>query len=115
MKKKILAASVFTAHVLLPGGMVFAQIEEPDVKIKSCADETCLSESIKAVGNWLLGIAGLVAVVFLVIGGIRYIVSAGNPTQTEGAKKTIIYALVGLAVIVLALVLVNVVLGVLSK
>ncbi|MDO8507010.1 MAG: pilin [bacterium] len=114
MKKKILTTSVFIAHVLLPAG-AFADVQNVDVTIKDCSSETCLSDTIKAIGNWLLGIAGLVAVVFLVIGGIRYIVSAGNPTQTEGAKKTIIFALVGLAIIVLSLVLINVVLGVLNK
>jgi hypothetical protein len=35
-------------------------------------------------------------VIFIIVGGIRYITSAGNPKAIEGAKKTLIYAVGGL-------------------
>jgi hypothetical protein len=41
-------------------------------------------------------ISGTVAVIFIIVGGIRYITSAGNPKAIEGAKKTLIYAVGGL-------------------
>ena len=59
--------------------------------------------------NWLLGIAFIVAVLFLVIGGFRYIMSAGNEEQAEAGKKTIINALIGVVVIILSYVIVQVV------
>jgi NADH:ubiquinone oxidoreductase subunit 6 (subunit J) len=55
--------------------------------------------------------AGAVAVLFLIIGGFRYVVSAGNPDQVEGAKKTILYAILGLIVIFVAYVLVTLLQG----
>lgn len=43
--------------------------------------------------------AGAVAVTFLILGGYRYITSQGNQDLVEKAKKTIIYALIGLIVV----------------
>lgn len=67
------------------------------------------------LANLILTIAGALVVVMVIIGGIRYIISAGNPQMVEGAKKTIIYALVGLAVIVLSAAILNTVNFVLNK
>jgi len=41
-------------------------------------------------------ISGIVAVIFIIVSGIRYITSAGNPKAREGAQKTLIYAIGGL-------------------
>lgn len=65
----------------------------------SCADPT---EVIKNTIEWAIGIAGLVAAVFVVYGGIAYITSAGDPSKLQKAKQTIIYALIGLAIVGLA-------------
>ena len=62
---------------------------------------------IIAVANAIIGIAAAVAVFFVVIGGINYLTSAGDPAKTEKGKKTIIYALIGLAICGLAYVIVN--------
>ncbi len=59
--------------------------------------------------NALLLFAGAIAVLFLIIGGFRYIISSGSPEQVEGAKKTILYALLGLIIIFIAYILVQVV------
>ena len=47
-------------------------------------------------------IAGSVALLVLVIGGFRYIISRGDPSATAQAKNTIIYGLIGLVVVVVA-------------
>lgn len=53
---------------------------------------------LKAVLNFM----ALIAVVFIVIAGIRLVVSQGEDEQKDKAKKTIIYVIVGLIVILLA-------------
>lgn len=50
----------------------------------------------------LLRIAGLVAVVFVLIGGIKYMTSQGEPGETAKAKDTIINALIGLVIAIIA-------------
>jgi hypothetical protein len=51
----------------------------------------------------ILGIiAGVTSVIFLILGGINYITSEGDPAKLKGAKSTITYAIAGLAVSILA-------------
>ena len=57
---------------------------------------------IAAVIEILLRIAGLAAVVLVVYGGIQYTTSQGEPDKTSKARTTIINALTGLAIAVLA-------------
>lgn len=75
------------------------------------AGEADFGRILNTIINGLLLFAGAVAVLFLIIGGFRYVVSAGNPDQVEGAKKTILYAILGLIIIFIAFVLVQVLLG----
>jgi len=62
------------------------------------------------VVNLLLFLVGAISVIMLIIGGIRYIVSAGDQNQVTGAKNTILYAVVGIVVAVIAYGIVNFVL-----
>lgn len=57
--------------------------------------------------NILLTVIGLISVVMIIIGGIRYAVSGGDSNAVTGAKNTILYAIVGLAVAFVAYALVN--------
>ena len=52
--------------------------------------------------QWAIGIAGAVAAIFVLYGGISYTTSAGDPGKLQKAKQTIIYALIGLAIVALA-------------
>ena len=65
----------------------------------------------KTITNVLLFIIGAVAVIMLIIGGIRYTVSGGDSGSVTSAKNTILYAVVGLIVAILAFAIINFVLG----
>ena len=52
--------------------------------------------------QWVIGISGVVAAIFLIIGGISYITSAGDSNKLQKAKSTIMYALIGLVIVALA-------------
>lgn len=54
----------------------------------------------------LLSIVGLLAIIMLVVGGIMYMTSAGDETSAGTAKKTITYAIIGLVVALVSLVIV---------
>lgn len=69
-----------------------------------------LMPKIKTIVNVLLFVLGAVAVIMIVIGGIRYVVSGGESSAVTGAKNTILYAVIGLVVAVLAYAIVNFVL-----
>lgn len=59
------------------------------------------------ISRVLLFIVGAVAVIMIVIGGLRYVISGGDASQVQAAKNTILYALVGIIVAILAYAAVN--------
>lgn len=66
-----------------------------------------LPEAIQIIVNTLLFIVGVAAVIMLIIGGMRYVFSGGNPQNTKAAKDTILYAVIGIVVALLAYAIVN--------
>ncbi len=52
--------------------------------------------------EWVIGIAGIVSVAFVVYGGIMYVTSAGDTGKLKKAKDMIVYALIGLVIVALA-------------
>lgn len=73
----------------------------------SSANTDDLKALIKTIVNVLLFILGAIAVIMIIIGGIRYTTSNGDAQQVKGAKDTIMYAVVGLVIAVLAYAIVN--------
>ncbi len=69
------------------------------------------SELITSVTNWVLGITGAIAVLFIIYGGFRYITASGNQTQMEQAKNILIKAIIGLVIVLVAYVIVTAVVG----
>ena len=67
--------------------------------------------AIKDIVNVLLTLAAIIAVIFVIIGGVRYITSQGDEDAALLAKNTIIYAILGVIVIALSAVIVNFLLG----
>lgn len=65
---------------------------------------------LQTILGTILFIASILSVVFVMIGGYKYMTSNGNATNTKSAKDTITYALIGLAVSILAQVMVGFVL-----
>ena len=55
-----------------------------------------------AVVDMLLYLAGIIAVVSIIIAGISYITAAGNPETITSARKRIVNALIGLAIVIIA-------------
>jgi hypothetical protein len=66
-----------------------------------------IQEVVKALIDVAFSAAGLVAVIYLIIGGFRYTTSSGNAEAIEGAKATIINAIIGLIVVFISFLLVN--------
>lgn len=66
-----------------------------------------LGEQIETVVNVLLFVLGAIAVIMIVIGGIRYATSNGDSGSIKTAKDTILYAVIGLIVAIMAYAIVN--------
>lgn len=61
----------------------------------------------QGISNTLIFIIGAISVVMLIIGGIRFVVSAGDANGVTAARNTILYAVIGIVVALLAFALVN--------
>jgi glucose uptake protein GlcU len=70
---------------------------------------------MKKVFTLLLGISGAIAVLFVLLGGFQYMTSAGNEKQAETGKNNVMYAIIGLVVVILAYTIVNVVVRLVTK
>lgn len=64
----------------------------------------------KTLANLLIFLTGAVGVIMVIVGGLRYVTSQGNPSAVEGAKNTILYAVIGMIIAVMAFAIVNFVL-----
>jgi magnesium-transporting ATPase (P-type) len=118
IQKKIAAGTALAAGELaLLSTSVFAAVN-PKTKVQEGvtaaggdpAATTSLNTLIQNVINVLLFIIGAIAVIMIIVGGIEYVTSAGDPAKTKKAKDTILYSIVGLVIALLAYAIVNFVL-----
>jgi ABC-type dipeptide/oligopeptide/nickel transport system permease subunit len=72
------------------------------------ASSSSLTGLILSIIKFLLFFSGIVAVLFLIIGGFLYMSSGGNEEQAEKGKKTITNFALGLAVIIMAYAIVTI-------
>lgn len=63
------------------------------------------------ITNTLLFILGAISVIMIIIGGLRYVISGGDSAAVSAAKNTILYAIVGVIVAILAYAVINFVIG----
>jgi len=68
-----------------------------------------IKEAIYKVGDWLLGLAGALAVVYLIWGGIQYI--TGGSKGAEAGKGIIINAIIGIIIILLTYAIISAIRG----
>lgn len=122
MKKKlpiaVVAAAVDVAIFAGTGRAACTDITSGAQAGADCAQgagqPTSLTVQIKNITNVLLLAVGIISVIMIIIGGIRYAVSGGDEGGTKAAKNTILGAVVGLVIALLAFAIVNFVLGVIK-
>ena len=105
--KKFLSTTTVGLLSLLPVSAL--AYTAPDVGIITTEPDTTAAAILNNVIGWILLLVGGVAVLFIIWGGIQYVTSSGNKDKAEQAKKTLLYAVIGLIIIVLADVIVSLV------
>jgi uncharacterized Tic20 family protein len=99
-------------------GAVDCNLNSPNIGVKTgkdCAKSDDQKGNIgnvfETITNVLLFIIGAVAVIMIILGGIRYTISNGDSNQITSAKNTILYGVIGIIVALLAYAIVNFVVG----
>lgn len=107
LNKKTLSGATVMAMLLT--SPVYAQLSTGLGATQGAADTGAgtIDSVVQNVINILLFIVGAGSVIMLIIGGIQYITSTGDQQRVANAKNTIIYAVVGVIVAILAYALVN--------
>lgn len=125
MKKilRVLSAVSLFAFLLVPV-VVSAAVIVPNATpsgiptyFGSCASQSGTPAVACLVGNVvsiLLAVIFFIAVVFLIIGGFRYVISQGNEEGVEKAKGTITNSIIGIVVVLLAWIIIRVIVGLLE-
>lgn len=115
----IICGMVIVAGVVNTGAAVAATLDTTNLEVVQC--DGCPTDLFgpngvfKTITNTILYIVGIIAVIMLIIGGIRYIVSGGDSKKVTDAKNTILYAIIGLIVCFLAFAIVNFVIAALPS
>lgn len=92
------------------GQLIEDVIECPEGTGLNCeVGQEGLAGMFRKVIEWALGIAFIVAVVILIYGGFKYIISAGNEESAKTGRQAIFNALIGIVIIVLSYVVVQIV------
>ena len=78
-------------------------------------NQKTIHETARDIINVVLSAISILAVIVIIIGGVQFSTSQGDPQKTQRAKNIILYALVGLLVALLAFAIVNFVLGSLTS
>jgi uncharacterized membrane protein len=122
--KKLLFALLASATLLVSGSLVaapaFAAPSDEANKKAVCEgvaltggscdedpDGSTVQGTITTVINVLSFVIGVVAVIMVIIGGLKYITSTGDSNSINGAKNTILYAIIGLVIVAVAQVIVQ--------
>lgn len=109
---------IFPVAVLALSLAVFpaaAQFDYPDTSGLGIAKGTKLKQPLIDIIDAFLGLSAVVAAAFVIYGGIKYMMSAGDEKGATAGKNAVIYAMIGLVVIGLAAVLVNFVISNIPK
>jgi len=113
MKKifeKVAIASILLSNSVASSFADLKQTQDPTSVTTGGPTTGSLVVLVRNGINWAIGLIALVAVVILIISGVKYITSNGDEKKVEEAQKGIINAIIGLVICFLAVLIVNFVL-----
>lgn len=103
----LLGVAVMTPTYVSADAVSDAQQGVNDIGGNDGGNAISLETRIKTIANILLFILGAIAVIMIIIGGIKYATSNGDSSSITSAKNTILYSVIGLIVALLAYAIVN--------
>ena len=82
------AGRVLAVAVLVAAGLVATAASASAETTHVVALARSVDEVLGNIRNWIMGILALLATVFLTIGGVRYVLAGGDPSEVEKAKQS---------------------------
>ncbi len=121
--KRLLTTLLISVSILLPG--IFSMALSPayastlteicggisETGGNNCTNSTSGNSSIGKIASTIVNvftyIVGIISVLMLIIAGFRYVTSGGESSKVSSAKNTLIYAIVGIVIVIAAQVIVS--------
>jgi len=88
--------------IIAPTSVTVAQYSYTDAYPQGVTREADAKKVIMNIVKWILGFTAALAILMIIFGGIMYIVSSGDSGRIDTAKNIVVYAIVGLVVVLLA-------------
>ncbi len=100
---------VFAVAMVVPGASAVTLSEGVEAaRCDGCPTDLFGNNGVfKQITNTILYIVGIIAVIMLIIGGIKYVISGGDSKKVTDAKNTVLYAIIGLVIAFLAYAIIN--------
>lgn len=116
LAKVVSSGAALASSLYWAAGSVVAETASlcpKDAKLAGLCNTSNLgvNEIVRFILNTVIFVAFVAALVFLIIGGIKWIMSGGDKEGTSKAKEAVTAALIGLAVVLGSWVLINIVLS----
>ncbi len=125
MKRALLNIVLILAFTLAPAGLLGGralaacpggntakgQVLQGVNETGSACSDAGVESTFGVIVNIMSVVLGAVAVIMVIVAGFKYVTSGGDAGKVSSAKSTLIYALVGIAVAVLAQLLIHIVVG----
>lgn len=83
-------------------------VQKVDATKLGLSDKT-IKATIEDISRWILGFVAVLSILMIIVGGVWYIISAGDQDQVEDATEMIIWAVVGLVVALLGFAIVTII------
>ncbi len=104
----------FSGHVFATGQLkddACAGLQQLDGSSDCGGGDTGVNKLVSSIINILSILIGVVAVIMIIVGGLKYVTASGDPANITSAKNTLLYALIGLFIASIAQFLVHYVLS----
>jgi hypothetical protein len=94
-------------NMLFGGAIAFTTDDFADLIVPTTSTDMNPQEIVVMIINYSLFFIGALALIFVIWGGIQYVTSGGDAEKTTKARNTLLYAIIGVVVVVLAYGIVN--------
>jgi cytochrome bd-type quinol oxidase subunit 2 len=74
----------------------------------TCGDQgAAVNSALSTIINIFSAVVGVIAVIMIIVSGLQFITSSGNPQSVSKARSSLIYAIIGIVIVILAQLIVH--------
>lgn len=107
----IVGSGLYGFNTVMAQSGFLSETDNPGKVAAATGGETSVRALILTIVNFFLGFLGLIAVLMIIYGGVLIVTSAGDPEKAKKGKQILMYAAIGIVIILLSFAFVATILG----